>query len=117
MKKRVLYLLFSAMLVVFLFGCGGSGSSGSGNPLANSGGNPGENAANLPPVANAGTDQTVQVGDVAILDGTESYDPDENYPLSYAWQIISKPGGSVAVLSDPETTNPQNTAWTRGIGE
>jgi hypothetical protein len=43
---------------------------------------------------------------VAILDGTESHDPDENYPLSYAWQIISKPDGSMAILSDPDTPNP-----------
>jgi len=31
---------------------------------------------NLPPVANAGQDQQVRVGDLVTLDGRDSYDPD-----------------------------------------
>lgn len=61
---------------------------------------------NIPPVANAGNDQPVHVGQLASLDGSNSYDPDENYPLTYAWEIISTPEGSLAELSDPSAIQP-----------
>jgi hypothetical protein len=59
---------------------------------------------NLAPVADAGADQTVNVGNLAILDGTGSYDPDENYPLTYEWQIISTPIGSTAISSASDSS-------------
>jgi len=64
---------------------------------------------NQPPVANAGTDQSVHPGNLVTLDGTASSDPDEDYPLTYAWQIISKPAGSTAALSNPDSVNPTFT--------
>ncbi|MHC4500850.1 MAG: PKD domain-containing protein, partial [Planctomycetota bacterium] len=39
-----------------------------------------------------------------------SSDPDEDYPLTYSWQIVSKPAGSTAVLSDPNAVSPSFTA-------
>ncbi len=39
---------------------------------------------NEPPVADAGDDVRIEVGDVAILDGTGSYDPDGD-ALGYTW--------------------------------
>ena len=36
---------------------------------------------------------------MASLDGSGSYDPDKNYPLTYEWQVVSKPEGSAAILS------------------
>jgi hypothetical protein len=65
---------------------------------------------NIPPVANAGPDQSVHAGTVVTLDGSGSTDPDGHYPLSYAWQIISKPAGSTAALSNPTAVNPSFTA-------
>lgn len=49
--------------------------------------------ANHPPVANAGADLTATLGSVAVLDGTTSYDVDEN-PISYQWSLRSAPSGS-----------------------
>ena len=54
---------------------------------------------NLKPIADAGTDQTVFVGDLINLDGSGSFDIDKNYPLTYEWQIVLKPKGSDAILS------------------
>jgi PKD repeat protein len=55
---------------------------------------------NAPPVAYAGDDQTVSRNKMIILDGTESYDPDNNL-LTYFWDIVSKPEGSVSQFDDP----------------
>jgi hypothetical protein len=55
--------------------------------------------ANEVPVADAGSDQSVNLGETAILDGTGSYDPDGlPEPLSYSWSIIIAPTGSSAVI-------------------
>lgn len=64
---------------------------------------------NQPPVANAGTDQTVRVGSTVSLDGTASADPDENTPLTFAWSIVSKPSGSSATLSSTSESMPSVT--------
>jgi len=61
---------------------------------------------NSPPVANAGSDQSTHVGDLVTLDGSSSYDPDENYPLNYAWEIVSQPEGCTAGLSGADLVNP-----------
>ena len=61
---------------------------------------------NNAPVANAGADQTVNHAILVTLDGSGSSDPDENYPLTYAWEITSMPDGSSVTLSNPNTVNP-----------
>jgi len=66
--------------------------------------------SNLIPVADAGKDETVEPGELVLLDGTGSYDPDENYPLTYTWEILFKPEGSTATMSDPDTANASFTA-------
>ncbi len=64
---------------------------------------------NLPPVANAGSDQTAHIGDIVTLDGSQSNDPDGNYPLTYSWTIVQIPSGSLATLTNPDQVNPTIT--------
>lgn len=61
--------------------------------------------ANSRPVANAGPDQTVSVGDLVHLDGTASDDADQD-PLSFLWALTAIPTGSTATLSDPTSSQP-----------
>jgi hypothetical protein len=60
---------------------------------------------NTPPVADAGTDQSVQVGDTVALDGSGSSDADGD-PLTFLWESISAPAGSTAALTNPTTSGP-----------
>ena len=61
-------------------------------------------ATNQPPVADAGTDQTVFVGDTVQLNGSGSSDPDGD-ALAFVWSLTA-PAGSSASLSDPAAVNP-----------
>lgn len=66
------------------------------------------------PLASAGEDQTVHIGDKVIVDGSHSSDPEEKYPLSYAWIMVSKPDESNAELLNASTVSPEFTADTVG---
>jgi len=59
---------------------------------------------NTPPVANAGLDQSLDVGDTATLNGNGSSDADGD-PLTFSWSL-SVPAGSTAILFDPAVANP-----------
>src|SRR4030065_2797685 len=63
---------------------------------------------NHSPVANAGPDQTVYVGDTVQLDGSKSSDVDGDL-LIYRWSFISIPAGSAATVSDPTLVKPSFT--------
>ncbi len=60
---------------------------------------------NTTPVADAGPNQSVLVGDTVNLDGSGSSDVDGN-PLIYSWSLIAVPAGSNATLSDPASATP-----------
>jgi len=59
------------------------------------------------PVADAGPDRDVPRGLPAQLDGSNSFDP-ENQPLSYLWSLEG-PAGSNATLDDPNSATPTFT--------
>jgi len=53
---------------------------------------------NRRPVAVAGPDITIPLGDTARLDGNPSYDPDGD-DLDFFWELTARPAGSLAGLS------------------
>ncbi|MEE9218271.1 MAG: hypothetical protein V3U98_04310 [Acidobacteriota bacterium] len=63
---------------------------------------------NVAPVANAGADQTVFEGEVVVLNGTGSSDPDNGpQPLSFSWQQIA---GCLVNLFEADTPTASFTA-------
>jgi hypothetical protein len=68
---------------------------------------------NVAPIADAGDDQSVNVGGTVTLDGSTSWDPDGD-PVTFSWAITSTPSGSTAVLDDPASVNPSFTADVAG---
>ena len=61
---------------------------------------------NRPPFADAGDEEACEPRQEVTLDGSASYDPDENDVLSYSWTQVSGP--SVELL-DPNTASPRLT--------
>jgi hypothetical protein len=53
---------------------------------------------NRPPIANAGPDQTVQVGSTVQLDGRGSTDPDGDPIKSYRWNILPRENSAQCVF-------------------
>ena len=68
--------------------------------------------ANRPPVADAGSGQTVAPGAMVTLDGSGSSDPDTGDTLSYLWEQAPGVGGSGITLSDATAVSPTFTAPT-----
>ena len=70
--------------------------------------------ANRAPIANAGTDQSVNEGTVVTLDGSASTDPDGN-PLTYKWSAPAEIALSSTTAAKPTFTAPEvteNTSYT-----
>ncbi len=68
---------------------------------------------NQAPIANAGDDQSGDVGQLFTLDGSGSHDA-EGAPLTYRWTIQSKPSTSTAALYNANTVNPNITPDAEG---
>ncbi|MBK6687940.1 MAG: hypothetical protein IPG45_25930 [Deltaproteobacteria bacterium] len=66
------------------------------------------------PIANAGLDFPSPLGAPATLDGNASTDADGD-PLTYTWTVKSRPAGSAARLSDPNSATPQLTPDLYGV--
>ena len=67
-----------------------------------------DGGGNSAPVADAGPDQTISIGNTVSLDGSGSSDADGD-ALTFAWRIVSRPAGSAAELSDPTVVAPSVT--------
>jgi len=63
---------------------------------------------NHEPVADAGPDQDVSVGEPVQLAGSAT-DPDDDPIVSWLWTIEAAPAGSSAALSDPAVADPAFT--------
>lgn len=83
-------------------GPAGHGDSDGGDPTGPTPPPPDNPPTNAVPIAAAGPDQTVHVGDTVTLTGSGS-DPDGEL-VSYLWTLSSSPAGSTATLSG--TTAP-----------
>ena len=73
---------------------------------------------NLPPVANAGPDQTVASGTIVTLDGGRSTDP-EGTEVTYSWMRANGDAGGTGVdvtLSNRTAEQPTFTAPTLAVG-
>ena len=84
MKNLVIFLLFLLLLPGFFVGCAQD------------------------PIADAGDDQTVVLGETATLSGDDSRKKTGDR-LTYLWSIKSAPTGSAATLSDTTAASPTFT--------
>lgn len=66
-------------------------------------------SANNPPIANAGADQNIYLGQTAQLDGSASSSANGAPLVNYVWTIESAPAGSTAALSVNTVVNPTLT--------
>lgn len=66
---------------------------------------------NLPPVADAGLDQSVRQCSIVQLDGSASFDP-EGAPLLYGWRLIDAPETSMYTTSGLDGSTPVGVSFT-----
>jgi hypothetical protein len=70
---------------------------------------------NSAPIAAAGPDQVVtRRGTTIQLDGSQSFDPDGDIPLTFAWALLQKPATSAATLSNAASPTPTFIADVQG---
>ena len=69
---------------------------------------------NVAPVANAGLAQNLLTNTNVKLDGSGSFDAN-NDPITYFWTISSQPVGSSVQLSDPTSSSPTFTPSVAGV--
>jgi hypothetical protein len=69
------------------------------------------------PVAAAGPDITITLGQTATLDGSGSHDPDSRpSPLTYLWHIVSKPAASARTDADLSGANTAIVSFVPDVG-
>jgi RHS repeat-associated protein len=70
-------------------------------------------SGDIPPTANPGPAQSVNLGSIVNLNGSASTDSD-NQPLTYQWALLSKPTNSTAALSQSTSATPYFAADVAG---
>jgi hypothetical protein len=88
------------------------GKSSNGQSVVTVTANP-KAVTNTPPVANAGSNQTVSVGSTVKLSGAASSDANGDV-LTYAWFFVTKPVGSNALLAGATSVSPSFIADVAG---
>lgn len=73
-------------------------------------------ASNLAPTAVAGSDFMAVLGETITLDGTQSWDPEDD-ELFYSWSIVSNPVANSAILATPEEPTTEFIPDTTGVYE
>jgi hypothetical protein len=71
-------------------------------------------SGNVKPVADAGGNQVAIVDQTVFLDGSGSYDAN-NDPLTYSWDMVSKPKDSIATLNNPLVVDPDFVPDMQGL--
>jgi hypothetical protein len=69
---------------------------------------------NLPPVAVAGDDQTINAGQKVLFDGSRSFDPEGN-SLTYQWSIVVKPANVPVLIQYTDPAKPSFTPTVSGL--
>lgn len=69
-------------------------------------------ATKVPPVANAGPDVTIHIGQPILFDGSLSYDPDGGRIVRYNWQIVGTPEGREERRGEMLVEGNQESVWT-----
>jgi hypothetical protein len=98
-------IMFLWVFLLFGVGCGSEGS-GTGDIAAPTNGACARSKSC--PTANAGQDQTVLVGSLVTLDGTESSSGTTGL-ITYQWTLTSKPASSTTSLAGATTVRPTFT--------
>ncbi|HUU01786.1 MAG TPA: hypothetical protein VM425_10115 [Myxococcota bacterium] len=69
---------------------------------------------NRAPVANAGPDLVRDVGTIVDLDGSASFDPDDD-KLSFQWNVLSGPNGAQTEIGEPGAEHASLVPDTAGV--
>ncbi len=69
-------------------------------------------ATKVPPVANAGSDVPIHIGQPVLLDGSLSYDPDGGRIVNYNWQIVGTPEGREERRGEMLVEGNREPVWT-----
>ncbi len=99
--RRFFFATLLLYVLLALSACGDNSSSSDSS------------SENYSPVADAGSDQNVNINDTVTLDGSASSDADGDL-LDFLWTIASAPGGSTSTLSDETAVNPTFTVDVEG---